>query len=142
MSRYFIPIILFFFTISCSTSQRVGSTTKSNAKIEWEAFDNKSFVEPDKINHNLLTGSWVTYSGIYKFNDIVNEMTLTVPFIIEFKQDTFRRNTKSEFRSFKLENNIIISDEDIGIINYISKDSIIITWKSKNNYTRYSYKRN
>ena len=122
--------------IGCSpkTTQRVGSTTPVDSKtVEWEAYDSSSTVKRTAIKVERLQGEWAAYKGIYKFGEHTNAMKLEKPFIIEVKDQTFRRNKDSNFDNFQVIENLIIrkttSDADTGVINKLTASELTISWK-------------
>ncbi len=147
-----VCIALLFVFINTGFSQdysaggkKVGETTEvENKNINWESFDSTSKLSITAIKFENIQGLWKAYKGIYKFDETINAMSLTEPFIIEIKGDTYRRNVNSKFKKFTIESNILTSKkkkEDVGIINKITDTELIITWKSGSNYTRYYYTR-
>ena len=128
---------------SSSKGEKIGETTEVKDKnIEWESYSSESLAEKNAIKSEHLQGQWNAFKGIYRFDQHINAMNLTVPFIIEFKNEDFRRSVKSSFEKYTLVNNLIISAKsDTGIINKITPTELTISWKDKNNYTRYFYKK-
>jgi len=94
------------------------------------------------FNYNWRTNY---IQGVYKLGDYVNAMELTKPFIMEVKDDTYRRNSEEPFEKYTLKDNLIIktndSKVDTGIINKITATELTISWKDNSNYTRYFYKK-
>jgi hypothetical protein len=126
--------------------EKVGKTVKVKKKnIIWEAYDTTSIIPINQIESKYLEGLWSAYKGVYLFNGIVNAMDLTQPFIVEFKDNTYRRTLKSPFTQFSLKNNLILKISetkiDTGIINKITSKELTISWKDKSNYTRYYYEK-
>ena len=117
--------------------------TETGKDINWEEFDTTSKVLIDKIQIELLQGEWKAYNGLFKFGGSVNSMALTTPLIIEFKENKYRRSKDSKFAKFDLTNNQIASkkENDFGVINKITDNLIVITWKNNDNYTRYYYEK-
>ena len=134
------------FAQTKTTGERVGETIEIKDKeIDWEAFDPNSLIIKSEINFKDLQGLWNAYEGIYRFDQHVNAMKLTQPYIIEVNGETYRRNSISAFKKFTIKDNIITSFDDskvqIGIINKITQTELIISWKNNANYTRYYYKK-
>jgi hypothetical protein len=147
-----ILLIIIGLTFSCSPKiaptsskgERVGETVEVKDKnIDWEAFDPSSTIAKTDIKIENLQGLWKAYKGVYRFGDNINAMELTKPMIMEVKDDTYRRNSKSVFEQFSIKDNLIIKVNeakiDTGIINKISATELTISWKDKSNYTRYYY---
>ncbi|MHC2993869.1 hypothetical protein OB13_20650, partial [Pontibacter sp. HJ8] len=133
---------------ACSpkTVEKVGSTTTvENKSVNWEGYETGSTVKKDDINVALLQGEWAAYKGVYKFGVHLNAMKLEKPFIIEVKDNTYRRNKNSNFEEFALNQNIITQNKksktDTGIINKLTENELTITWKDGKNYTRYYYEK-
>jgi hypothetical protein len=146
----FIGLTLSFSTLNAQSKSRggekIGKTVKVKKKnISWEAYDTSSVISIDKIEPRYLQGLWSAYKGVYRFNGIVNAMELTEPFIVEFKDDTYRRTLKSTFTRFSITDNLIIKISgakiDTGIINKITPTELTISWKDKSNFTRYYYEK-
>ena len=141
-----VSTIFLFAQHNSYGGEKVGKTVKvKNKSIDWEAFDNTSSVAITEIKVYDLQGLWKAYKGLYKFGEFVNEMKLTQPFIIEVKNDTYRRHDGGTFGQFTLKGNLIIKLDgsiiDTGIINKITSTELTISWKDKANYTRYYYKK-
>ncbi len=152
-SKTILKIILLGLIISCSSktaalkrnSKVVGKSEEvKNTNVDWEAFDPGSTVAKTEIKTDDLQGLWKAYKGLLRLGDVVKEMTLTTPFIIEIKDNTYRRNSESPFGKFTLSDNTITKEEDgkisTGVINKITATELTITWKDAN-YTRYYYKK-
>jgi hypothetical protein len=146
----FIGIIFTFSTVNAQSKsesgEKVGKTVKvKNKNIIWDAFDTTSFIAINKIEIKDLQGLWNANKGVYLFDGKVNAMELSEPFIMEVKDNTYRRNSKGAFNQFYLKDNLIIKNGetkiDTGIINKITPTELTISWKSKANYTRYYYKK-
>ncbi len=134
------------FNSTFGQTEKVGETAKVKDKeINWEEFELTSTIKKNEIKFENLQGLWNAYEGIYRFGEHVNAMKLTQPFIMDVKDATYRRNSKSEFKDFTIEDNIItMIDKEkvqIGIINKITETELVISWKDKENYTRYYYKK-
>ena len=127
-------------------SEKVGETTEvENKNINWDYFDSSSKVSITEIKTATIQGVWKAYKGLFKFGDVVNTMNLTQPFILEIKDEKYRRSSDSKFEKFTIESNNFASKKknmDIGIINKITDTELIITWKNGSNYTRYYYSLN
>jgi hypothetical protein len=117
--------------------------TETGKDINWEEFDTTSKVSINKIQIELLQGEWKAYNGLFKFEGSVNSMALTTALTIEFKENKYRRSKESKFVKFDLTNNQIVSkkENDFGVINKVTDNLIVITWKNGDNYTRYYYER-
>ena len=126
--------------------EKVGETAEvENKNINWEYFDSTSKISINEIKFDNIQGVWKAYKGLFKFGDVINTMNLTQPFILEIKDEKYRRSLDSKFRKFTIESNNFISkkkDVDFGIINKITEKELIITWKNGSNYTRYYYSHN
>ena len=112
-----IFILINFVFITASFSQitikeeveKIRSTIKeTKTDIDWEAFDTTSTISIDKIKIEDVQGLWKAYNGLFKFNDNVNSMILTIPFIVEFKEDKGRRSLDLAFGKFIIKKNEII----------------------------------
>lgn len=116
---------------------------ETHKNIDWEAFDTTSKVSADKINVELAQGLWKAYNGLFKLGGSINSMILTQPLIIEIKGDKYRRSMNSKFAKFTLTNNQLVSKKegDFGVINKITDNLLVITWKNGENYTRYYYEK-
>jgi hypothetical protein len=144
-----IGILISFNSISAQTKsagERVGETIEVKDKeIDWEAFDATSSILKSEIKFNDLQGLWNAFEGVYRFDQHVNAMKLTQPYIIEVNEETYRRNSKSTFKKFTIKENVITlidnSKVEIGIINKITPTELVISWKNNSNYTRYYYKK-
>jgi hypothetical protein len=146
-----IGLIINFSSLKAQTDkkgERVGETIVLKDKervIDWEAYDSTSIMLKNEIKFSDLQGLWNTYKGVYRFDDNINSMELTVPFIFEVKNESYRRNAKRDFKKFIIKDNLIIQNLetkiDTGIINKITLTEMTISWKDKSNYTRYFYKR-
>ncbi|MEP6727154.1 MAG: hypothetical protein ABJC98_15140 [Bacteroidota bacterium] len=145
---------LFFILIAtgCSSksspagAQKVGNTTDAkNTIIDWEGYDASSTVPQDSIRSENLQGLWSAYEGVFRFGNNISTMKLNVPFIIEIKDGNCRRNEKDEFQKFSIKENLLIvpgnNKPDTGIINKLTRQQLIISWKRDANYTRYYYKK-
>lgn len=124
--------------------EKIRKTIEETHKdIDWEAFDTTSKISADKINLELIQGLWKAYNGLFKFGGSVNSMILNEPFIIEIKGDKYRRSLDSKFSKFTLSNNQIVAkkENDFGVINKITDNLLVITWKNGENYTRYYYEK-
>lgn len=123
--------------------EKVGNTTVvENKDINWECFDSASKVSIKEIKIETIQGVWKAYKGLFKFGEVINTMNLTQPFILEIKNEKYRRSLDSKFANFNIEGNHFISkksDQDLGIINKITEKELTITWKNGSNYTRYYY---
>ena len=130
-----------------STVTKTGDKLKPNdfKNINWELFDANSTITKSGISESNLQGLWKAYQGAFLFGDNVNTMTLSEPFIIEFKDSAYRRNLTDKFHSFIIKDNIITSvdkdEKDLGFINQITPSNLTISWKNGSNYTRYYYKK-
>ncbi|RAR48408.1 hypothetical protein [Flavobacterium lacus] len=149
-AKTIMKIVFFFilinFNLAFGQTEKVGVTKEIKEKnINWEEFDQSSSIQKSEIKLINMQGLWKAYEGIYKFNEHVNAMKLTEPFIFEVKKEKYRRNSKSKFKTFTIKENIItMIDKDkveVGIINKITETEIIISWKNNLNYTRYYYKK-
>lgn len=134
------------FNPTFGQTEKVGETIKVRDKdINWEEFEQTSTIQKNEIKFENLQGLWNAYEGIYRFGERVNAMKLTQPIIIEVEKETYRRNSKSEFKNFTIKDNIItlIDKEKVqmGIINKITETELVISWKDNANYTRYYYKK-
>jgi len=149
-----IGLLINLMFIGCSP--KISATTtvpKTNGKlgpsdfknIDWELYDPSSTIPKNEIQETNLQGLWKAYQGAFRFGDNMNTMNLNQPFIIEFKNGTYRRNTTDKFHSFTLKDNTIScndeDEKDLGFINQISSSVLTITWKIGSNYTRYYYKK-
>ncbi|MCH8318040.1 MAG: hypothetical protein IIA88_06030 [Bacteroidetes bacterium] len=147
-------IIIFFIgaTITCyaqtttTKGEKVGETIDLKDKnIDWEKFDTTSTFSKQKIKTENLQGLWKAYKGVYRFGEHVNAMELTTPYIIEIRNDTYRRKENGEFKKYKIQENLIIKEENgkvsRGIINKITETQLTISWKDGSNYTRYYYEK-
>jgi|SRR5690606_1481289 len=134
------------FAQTKSDAERVGETVSvENKNIDWEGFDKTSTIPQTAITYENLQGLWNAYEGVYRFGEHINAMKLSQPMIMEVKNKAYRRNSKSEFINFTIKDNLITAiyqnKEVIGIINKISENELIISWKDNQNYTRYIYKK-
>ena len=151
MKRIYICLMcsFTFMTIYAQTSPKQeieklrNTITETGKDINWEEFDTASIVSIDKIKIELLQGEWKAYNGLFKFGGSVNSMALTTPMTIEFKDKAYRRSKKSKFAKFDLTNNQIVSkkENDFEVINKITDNLIVITWKNGDSYTRYYYEK-
>jgi hypothetical protein len=123
-----------------------GHTFIVKENIDWEAYDSTSTVTADNIEIKDLQGLWKAYNGLFKVQDIVRRIEISKPFIFEVKDNKVRRESYGGFIPFSLKNNSIVMFEDhkivTGIINKISPNELIITWKNESedvSYTRYFY---
>ncbi|MEZ7500840.1 hypothetical protein QO200_19185 [Flavobacterium sp. Arc3] len=144
--RLIIVISFISFNPTFGQTEKAGATTEiKNKEINWEEFDQTSTIQTSEIKFKDLQGLWNAYEGIYRFGEHVNAMKLTKPFIIEVQNETYRRNSKSEFKNFTIKDNIITMMDNekvlVGIINKITETELVISWKDKANYTRYYYKK-
>ncbi|GGG26803.1 hypothetical protein [Pontibacter amylolyticus] len=147
-TKKILVVLLIGVLSACSpkAAEKVGSTTTvENKSIDWEVYETASSVQKDEINVELLQGEWSAYKGVYKFGEHLNAMKLEKPFIIEVKDDTYRRNKNSDFAEFAVNQNIITQKKDskteTGIINKLTENELTITWKDGENYTRYYYEK-
>ena len=151
MNNFYICLIssFIFATTYAQTSPKQeieklrNRITETGKDINWEEFDTTSKVLIDKIQIELLQGEWKAYNGLFKFGGSVNSMALTTPLTIEFKENKYRRSKDSKFEKFDLTNNQIVSKKEnyFGVINKITDNLIVITWKNGDNYTRYYYEK-
>ena len=145
---------LFFIVMAtgCSSksspagTQKIGHSPDAKDKItDWEAYDASSTVRQDSITSGNLLGLWSAYEGVFRFGNNISTMKLNVPFIIEIKDGNCRRNEKDEFQKFSIKENLLIvpgnSKPDTGIINKLTRQELVISWKRDANYTRYYYKK-
>lgn len=140
----FLGFVITSFSQNTSAGvEKVGETTEvENKNINWEYFDSTSKVSSAEIKIETIQGVWKAYKGLYKFGNIINAMNLTQPFILEIKDEKYRRSFDSKFARFTIEENNFISKKknvDFGIINKITETELIVTWKDGSNYTRYYY---
>jgi hypothetical protein len=115
---------------------------KTHKDIDWESFDTTSIVSINKITPDLIQGSWKAYNGLFRFAGSISSMILTTPLTIEIKGGNIRF-MQSEFEEFALTNNQIVGkkDNDFGVINKITDNLLVITWKRGDNYNRYYYEK-
>ena len=116
------------------------SIEETHRDIDWEQYDTASIVSIDKIKPELIQGLWTAYNGLFKFNGAINSMILTKPvIIIEVKGDQYRRTMDSKFEKYTLRDNRLVpkKEEDSGVINKITANLLVITWKRGDSYTRY-----
>jgi hypothetical protein len=152
--RIVIGLLIYLLFIGCSPKTLPTSeTTKTSGKlgpndfknIDWELYDPNSTVAKSEIRETNLQGLWKAYQGAFRLGDDVNTMNLTQPFIIEFKNSTYRRSSTDKFHPFTIKDNTISctdeDEKDFGIINQISPNVLTISWKNGLNYTRYYYKK-
>lgn len=69
-------------------------------------------------------------------------MTLTQPFVLEIKNEKYRRSLDSKFEKFTIKMNKFISQKkniDFEFSNKITYTKLIITWVDGSNYNRYYY---
>jgi len=146
--------LLFVFILSTTVSFSQPSAKKEVAKdrkliekigpdFDWEAFDIISVVSIDSIKPETLQGFWKAYNGFFRFNGIANTMKLTQPLTVEFIGDKVKRSVTSALEAFTINRNQITSNDgkDVGIINMITNNLLIITWKNDANFTRYYYEK-
>lgn len=145
---YKLLLIICLFNVYSvfSQSTKVGGTNEIKDKeIDWEEFDETSTKSKSEIKFDDLQGLWSAYEGIYRFGEHINGMKLTQPIIIEVINDSYRRNLKSEHKKFTISENVITlkdkNEVEVGIINKITENELVISWKDKSNYTRYYYKK-
>jgi len=143
-----IPILLVGMLGSCSpkmSQQSSVTTAVENKNIDWEGYSDDSSFGKDEIKVEHLQGEWSAYKGVYKFEEHLNAMKLDKPFIIEVKDDTFRRSKDSAFEKFEISQNLISQQKATkavtGIINKLTENELTITWKDGENYTRYYYEK-
>ena len=154
-----INIVIGFLIIGTfiSCSPKTPSTTSNAIKttgmlgpndfknMDWELFDTNSTITKTGIGESNLQGLWKAYQGAFRLGDNVNTMNLTQPFVIEFKDGTYRRSLTDKFHPFTIKNNIIIcfdnDEKDKGFINQITPNDLTISWKNGSNYNRYYYKK-
>ncbi len=136
-----IIILIFTGLIFCSFPDK-SSVTSYNRKTDdstrsiWEEFDTLSTFKRTEIINQALQGLWSAYKGVTLINGNIDGMELTIPLIIEFKGDKYRRNSNAAFGKFLLFENLIIKqNNDTGIINKINVKTLTITWKDKSDYT-------
>lgn len=148
-------VLLFLFSIIINVSSfsqglgkaEVKKTRKEMNKkgnlFDWIALDTFSKGAIAHIEQVNIQGLWKAYNGIFNFNGSVNSMSLFQPFIIEMKNDAFRRSSDSEFEKYSLQGNELVSQsrKDIGFINLLTEKLFVITWKDNDNYTRYYYEK-
>ena len=126
--------------------EKVGETVPvTDTNINWEQYDSASTVLQSNIALADIQGMWKARKGVYRFNNIFNQMNLTTPFIVQIKDNGIRRNKKDPFEKFTIQGKYIIIPQrnsiDTGIINKLTPKDLTITWKDGSNYTRYFYEK-
>lgn len=134
------------FSQKKSSIENVGKTTPLiDTNINWEEYDTSSTILQNNISIENLKGTWKAHQGVFRFNNVFNQMNLTTPFVIQIKKDGIKRNKKDPFDKLTLqENRILIVQKnsiDTGIVNKLTPTELTITWKKGLNYTRYFYKK-
>lgn len=134
------------FSQKKSSIENVGKTTPLiDTNINWEEYDTSSTILHNNISIENLKGTWKAHQGVFRFNNVFNQMNLTTPFVIQIKKDGIKRNKKDPFDKLTLqENRILIVQKnsiDTGIVNKLTPTELTITWKKGLNYTRYFYKK-
>ena len=71
----------------------------------------------------------------------MDSMALTTPIIIEVKGDQYRRSLKHEFGTFTITNRLIKKEDEIGFVNKLTDNLLVITWMQGANYVRYYYEK-
>lgn len=134
------------FSQKKSSIENVGKTTPLiDTNINWEEYDASSIILQNNISIENLRGTWKAHQGVFRFNNVFNQMNLTTPFVIQIKKDGIKRNKKDPFDKFTLQENRIFivqkNSVDTGIVNKLTPTELTITWKKGLNYTRYFYKK-
>ena len=136
LKNNFIFVSLFAF--SCVSThpgfQKVGSEVPfKELETGWLEYSKSSRIAINSIEKSNLQGKWAAYSGVYNAGGIKKGIFLTKPFCIWFLPEGLKRKENDILHPYELIENKIYgfsSDPfDTGIINYISQDSLTITWK-------------
>jgi hypothetical protein len=164
MKKYVLLIVIFTGCVQPpQKGVRIGTTEDSfTLRIGWEEYLSESSVSFDQIERDHIVGIWLAFRGGYKVEgNIIKGMNLVIPNRVQFTKDSVVRSLDSPWNPYDIHANRILITEgvklDTGIINYISKDSMTITWKyippqykedsdkytnpKKTYYTRYLYSR-
>ena len=139
--NFAIGLLLLAVLTRCSP--KLGLRDSKN--VNWELYNETSIVNKDDITQNNLQGLWKAYEASFRFGDIVNQMDFCQPLVVEFRYGTYRRSLTDKFHFFAINDNVITcADRDkieIGFINQIGPNDLIISWKFGSNYTGYYYKK-
>lgn len=113
----------------------------TNTNIDFTRFDPSSIVKESKISYADIKGIWQSHIGLLIIGGQYTPMNLTEPLIIQIDSNKISHDLKGNFELFSIKKGKLISQkkEDLGIINKITNNVMVITLQNNIAMTRYYY---
>lgn len=135
-------LVISLLILSVFTTQAQKNSAKELYK--WKAYSSAAEIPKENIAPKDLEGKWESYTGtVYNIYEI--DVKGSDPSILEMRENKCRLKTSDEFQAFKLaKNQLQIKDGrkwKSYYINYLSADSLVLSYEYKDYYTCKYYNR-
>ena len=140
----------FFLAIFLSSMFELVAQDPSQIRdvYDWKTYDPNSSIPCDSISYRLLYGNWITNhfrtagdSIHYSIGVAITERTWP----LEIKGTRYRRTLAGDFYPFEINGNQLVFHSavtlDTAYINRFTGEELIISFKVRNGYDRFFYKK-
>lgn len=111
--------------------------------LGWEDFDTTSSYPIDSITTTSIEGNWVAENCIMKDKNKASELLkCKTTYTFSADQLEYESSNAEGKRNLNLKSNRIGEGDEVAVINYISADSLVLTWLRPYSVMRHHYSRN